>query len=208
MSSPVRVKICGLTRPEDAVLATQAGADAIGLVFYPPSPRYLGDFTLAEEIAQSVGPFVNVVGLFVDANTAHIESCLERVSLHLLQFHGSEAEDFCLQFQRPYIKALAMKDGVDITKALNIYTSASAILFDTYRPGIPGGTGETFNWNQMPANSHSPVVLAGGLKPSNVADAIRQVRPYAVDVSGGVESSVGIKDAHKVAEFIRCAKAV
>lgn len=205
MNSLIRVKICGLTCPEDAVSAAEAGTDAIGLVFYPPSPRYVSNLALAKDIACSVGPFVSVVGLFVNADVAYIEDCLNSVPLNVLQFHGSESEDFCRQFHRPYIKALAVKDDVNIVAAIESYSSAQGILLDTYKPGVPGGTGETFNWDKVPQGMNCPMILAGGLNPSNVAESIKQVRPYAVDVSGGVESAPGKKDADKIREFIRCA---
>ncbi len=203
--NPVRVKICGLTSVEDALHVVTAGADAIGLVFYPPSPRHV-DVAQAAAIARAVGPFVTVVGLFVDPDAEMVEQVLAQVDLHVLQFHGDEPEVFCAQFNRPYLKALRMKPDVDVAQTLADYPSASAVLLDAYSPGIPGGTGETFDWSRVPASSQVPVVLAGGLNPENISDAVAAVSVYGVDVSGGVESSPGKKDTDKVAAFIRRAK--
>jgi phosphoribosylanthranilate isomerase len=203
--SLVKVKICGITNVADAAVCLAEGADAVGMVFYEPSPRHLSDLGLANEIAQVVGPFVNVVGLFVDAQQAYIERVLSHVSIDCLQFHGDETAQYCEQFARPYIKALRVKDGIDLVEQAATYNSARGILLDTYRPGVPGGTGETFDWQRVP-ESISNLVLAGGLDATNVAEAIRTTRPYAVDVSGGVEASKGIKDAQKIQAFIRNAK--
>lgn len=201
---PVRVKICGITSTEDAALAVDAGADAIGLVFYPDSPRHV-DIETAAAIASSVGPFVTVVGLFVNAEAEFIERVLDSVGLHVLQFHGGESEDFCKSFRRPYLKALRMKADIDIEAEMNRYPGAAGILLDAYRKGVPGGTGETFDWQRIPpANKH--IVLAGGLKPSNIIEAVSLNNVYAVDVSGGVESEPGKKDHQKLTTFIRRAK--
>lgn len=182
-----------------------AGADAIGLVFYPPSPRYV-EIDIARQIALQVGPFVSIVGLFVDATVDEVEVVLDQVPLHVLQFHGNESPEYCEQFRRPYMKALRMKPWLDVAAALTNYHSASAILLDAYRPGVPGGTGETFDWQRVPKERLKPVVLAGGLTPDNVVSAVIATKPYAVDVSGGVESAPGVKDAEKVATFIRRVK--
>lgn len=197
----VRVKICGITCVADAQQAVSAGADAIGLVFYAKSPRHVSVLQAAQ-IAQAVGPFVTVVGLFVDAAKQDVEQVLGAVNLHVLQFHGNESEDYCRQFQRPYMKALRMKPELDVGQAMAQYPSASAILLDAYRPGVPGGTGETFDWSRVPARSEIPVVLAGGLNPQNIQQAVASVDVYGVDVSGGVEASPGLKDANKVSAFI------
>ena len=202
VASRVRVKICGITRVGDAAMVRNAGADAIGLVFYPPSPRYV-DIDVAAEIAREVGPFVNVVGLFVDADPAFIDKVLARVSLSTLQFHGREPEADCQRYQRPYIKALRMHPGLDVTAGLQAYRSASGILLDAWRKGVPGGTGDTFDWQRVPRESGRPLVLAGGLTPDNVAAAIAATGVYGVDVSGGVESAPGVKDFSRVAEFIQ-----
>ncbi len=208
---PARVKICGITSVEDAVDAVRAGADAIGLVFYEPSPRYV-DITSAARIAKAVGAFTTIVGLFVNANTESINAVLSQVPLHVLQFHGDESVAFCEQFQRPYMKAIRMKPGIDVTAAIGSYPSASGILLDAYQKGVPGGTGEVFDWDRVPVSGqgeqahYPPIILAGGLNSSNVKQAVQQVHPYAVDVSGGVEVSPGKKDAQKVANFINQAK--
>ncbi|MET0356171.1 MAG: phosphoribosylanthranilate isomerase [Cellvibrio sp.] len=201
----MRVKICGITSVADALSAVDAGADAIGLVFYGPSPRAVS-IDLARTIAASVGPFVTVVGLFVDAEESYIRDVLAKVSLHVLQFHGNESREFCEQFQRPYMKAIRMRPELDVAQEINRYLSASAILLDAYRPGIPGGTGETFDWQRVPKQALRPIVLAGGLTPENVSSAIQSTQVYGVDVSGGVESAPGQKDPRKVAQFISNAR--
>lgn len=201
----IRIKICGITSIEDAQLAINAGADAIGLVFYEPSPRSV-TIEQAAVIAKSVGPFVTVVGLFVDAEEGFIKDVLAKVSLHVLQFHGNETPEFCRGFQRPYMKAIRMRPELNLPDAIGSYPDASAILLDAYRPGVPGGTGETFDWLRVPKNTLRPLVLAGGLTPENVALAISSVAVYGVDVSGGVESTPGKKAAHKITAFIRNAK--
>lgn len=202
LSARTRVKICGITRPEDGLRAALLGADAIGLVFYAPSPRAVS-VERAAEIAAALPPFVTRVGLFVDASASEIEAVLAGVRLDLLQFHGEETEADCLRFNHPYLKAITMRPDRDVAAALRAYPSASGILLDAYHPAVPGGSGERFDWACVPRERPRPIVLAGGLHPGNVADAVRQVRPYAVDVSSGVEAAKGIKDATKMAEFIR-----
>ena len=201
----IRVKICGITSVADAKIAVKAGADAIGLVFYAPSPRAVS-IEQSREIAASVGPFVTVVGLFVNADEVFIREVLANVALHVLQFHGDEPSEFCEQFQRPYMKAIRMRPELDVAHAIAEYPSATAILLDAYRPGVPGGTGETFDWQRIPAQATIPIVLAGGLTLENVALAIQSTQVYGVDVSGGVESSPGKKDPQKVEQFIHNAK--
>ena len=201
----IRVKICGITSVADAQLAVKAGADAIGLVFYAPSPRAVS-IAQAGEIAASVGPFVAVVGLFVDADAAFIREVLASVSLHVLQFHGDESREFCEQFQRPYMKAIRMRPELDLAQAIAEYPSAAAILLDAYRPGVPGGTGETFDWQRVPGQAARPIVLAGGLTPENIALAVQSTHVYGVDVSGGVEFVPGKKDPHKIEQFIHNAR--
>jgi phosphoribosylanthranilate isomerase len=201
----IRVKICGITSVTDAQIAVKAGADAIGLVFYAPSPRAVS-IEQAREIAASVGPFVTVVGLFVDADAVFIRAVLANVALHVLQFHGDEPREFCEQFQRPYMKAIRMRPELSVVQAIAEYSSAAAILLDAYRPGVPGGTGETFDWQRVPVQSVRPIVLAGGLTPENIALAVQSTQVYGVDVSGGVESSPGKKDPQKVEQFIHNAK--
>ena len=209
-----RVKICGITRPDDGRHAARAGADAIGLVFYPPSPRYVSPRQAADIVA-ALPPFVTTVGLFVDAPPEQIAALLEQVPLDMLQFHGDELPEYCAAFQRPWIKALRMRDGVDPQAEADRYGAAGArgLLVDSYVPGVPGGTGERFDWDRLPADPSLPLVLAGGLDPANVAEAVRRVRPWAVDVSGGVEvlgvdgrRQGGIKDPGAVSAFIRAAR--
>lgn len=201
----VRVKICGITRIEDALAAAAAGADAIGLVFYAKSPRAV-DIEQARAILAALPPFVTSVGLFVDAERSELERILASVPLDLLQFHGDESVQQCEAFGRPYIKALRVKAGDDIAAQVARYTSAQGILLDAYVEGVPGGTGEAFDWSLIPQTLSKPLILAGGLRPDNVAEAVSRVRPYAVDVSGGVEASKGVKDVGKVDAFIRAAR--
>lgn len=201
----LKVKICGITSVEDAVMAANSGADAIGMVFFERSPRHISDFGLAKEIAQSVGPFVSVVALVVDKPETEIDALLARVPINCLQFHGDESADYCERFHHPFIKALRMKPGLDIAKSIKNYESARGILLDTYVKGVPGGTGETFNWERVPSGQRN-IILAGGLNPQNIAHAVATTSPYAVDVSGGVESTPGKKDRTKTASFIRSAK--
>lgn len=197
-----RVKICGITRPEDAVAAARAGADAVGLVFYAKSPRAV-TLSQAQAVVRALPPFVTVVGLFVDAAPAEIQGVLQAVPLDLLQFHGNETSDDCRIYRRPYLKAVRMRDGMDFSTVARSYHDAAAILVDTYVEGVPGGTGLVFDWSRLPATSNRPLILAGGLTVDNVAAAVARVRPWAVDVSGGVEAAPGIKDAAKIAAFIR-----
>ena len=201
----VRVKICGITRVEDALAAAAAGADAIGLVFYAKSPRAV-DVEQARAILAALPPFVTSVGLFVDAERSELERILASVPLDLLQFHGDESVQQCEAFGRPYIKALRVKAGDDIAAQVARYPSAQGILLDAYVEGVPGGTGEAFDWSLIPQALSKPLILAGGLRPDNVAEAVSRVRPYAVDVSGGVEASKGVKDVEKVGAFIRAAR--
>ena len=197
-----RVKICGITQLQDAQAAIAAGASARGFVFYAPSVRYIAPAKAAEIIAQ-LPPFITITALFVDENSAIISDVIEIVQPDLLQFHGSESAVFCQQFNRSYIKALRVREGLDLLDAVAEYSSARAILLDTYVKGVPGGTGAAFNWQLIPLEIQSKIILAGGLTPENVASAIAQVKPFAVDVSGGVEARSGIKCQHKIAEFMR-----
>ncbi|MBX2807091.1 MAG: phosphoribosylanthranilate isomerase [Cellvibrionaceae bacterium] len=196
-----RIKICGITSVADGLMVASRGADALGLVFYKPSPRCV-TVDLAADIARAVGPFVSLVGLFVNASADHIRSVLAQVPLHLLQFHGDETPAFCEQFQRPYIKAIRMREQVDVLATCRAYASASGILLDSYRQGVPGGTGESFDWARVPREMPVPLILAGGLNAANITQAITQCRPYAVDTSGGVESSPGHKHDESVHQFI------
>ncbi len=204
--SAVRIKICGITRIEDALAAIAAGADAIGFVFYAKSPRAVTP-AQAGAIIAALPPFVTTVGLFVDMPRAELTQLLKEVPLDLLQFHGDESPADCGGYGRPYIKALRVKQGDDVAASIARYPEASGVLLDTYVAGTPGGTGEAFDWSLVPRNAAKPVILAGGLTPENVGDAVRQVRPYAVDVSGGVEAGKGIKDAAKIQAFIQQARA-
>lgn len=197
-----RVKLCGLTRPEDVDAAVAAGADALGFVLWPGSKRAVDEALLAE-LAERVPAFVTRVGLFVDQDPALIERCATH--LDLLQFHGEEPPALCDGFRRPWIKALRMRDDLDLHAAAEAYRGARALLLDAYRPGVPGGTGETFDWSRIPAGLAKPVILAGGLNADNVAEAIATVAPFAVDVSGGVEAAPGIKDAERMAAFMAAA---
>ncbi|MEX2353728.1 MAG: phosphoribosylanthranilate isomerase, partial [Gammaproteobacteria bacterium] len=178
-----------------------AGADAIGMVFYPQSPRCVG-IDSAKAICDSLPPFVTRVGLFVDADRDYIKQVLGNVGLDMLQFHGSEAEEDCLGYGRSWIKAIRMRPGTDVLQQSQRYNKSAGILVDSYVAGKAGGTGRTFDWDIIPANLARPLILAGGLNPENVQDAIRRVKPYAVDVSGGVESAKGIKDRSKLVRFI------
>lgn len=202
----VRIKICGITRVEDALAAAEAGADAIGLVFYAKSPRAVS-VQQARAIVAALPPFVTSVGLFVDASRCELGEILDAVPLDMLQFHGNETAEACSGYRRPYLKALRVKPGDDIAARAAEYPGAAGILLDTYVEGVPGGTGAAFDWSLIPHDLRRPLVLAGGLHAGNVQQAIRQVRPYAVDVSGGVEASKGIKDAEKIRAFIRQCRA-
>jgi phosphoribosylanthranilate isomerase len=196
------VKICGITRVEDALAAAHAGAHAIGLIFYSGSPRQV-PHDVARRVVEALPPFVTPVALFVDANSIDVERVIGEVKPQLLQFHGDEAPEFCERFGLPYIKAVKVRRGVDLIQYARRYTTAKGLLLDTFVDGSHGGTGATFDWALIPDQFPLPLILAGGLHPGNVADAVRRVRPCAVDVSSGVEASKGIKDAAKMAAFIR-----
>ncbi|GAB3276608.1 phosphoribosylanthranilate isomerase [Parahaliea aestuarii] len=204
--SRTRIKICGITSADDAQQVCRAGADALGLVFYAPSPRAV-DIATAREIAAAAAPFVQLVGLFVNEQAERIEEVLAQVPLHTLQFHGDESPDFCRQFQRPWLKALRVKAGSAPAAACQPYREASAILLDSWQEGVPGGTGKAFDWQQARGEFPMPVVLAGGLNADNVGQGIQLLRPAAVDVSGGVESAPGRKDPGKVRAFIAAVRA-
>jgi phosphoribosylanthranilate isomerase len=197
----VRVKVCGLTRPEDARAAADSGVDAVGMIFYPPSPRGV-DIARAERVAQAVPAFVTRVGVFVDASEETVSEVLARVPLDLLQFHGSESPRRCASAPRPYIKSIAMREGVDLEAELERYATAQALLLDTHSEHLRGGTGRSFDWSLTRRRGNGAIILAGGLDAANVAAAIEAVRPHAVDVNGGVESSPGIKDPRKIELFV------
>jgi len=196
-----RVKICGITRLQDAQAAISAGADALGFVFYKPSPRYI-DPVVAKKIISSLPPFVTITALFVNEEESVVNQIIQLIQPDLLQFHGDEDPLYCAQFDRPYIKALRMADKVDLLAELTHFRSARAILLDTYVKGVPGGTGATFNWQLIPESICNKIILAGGLDCHNVGSAIEQVRPYAVDVSGGLEAEKGIKSLEKITKFM------
>ena len=195
-----RIKICGITRAQDGVAAAQAGADAIGLVFYPPSPRFL-NVERAREIRDALPPFVQTVALFVNPDAAQVAQVIGRVQPALLQFHGEETPAFCAQFGLPYLKACRVSPGVDLLKYLRPFSTACGWLLDAHVEEY-GGVGASFDWSLVPPNLGRPLVLSGGLTRENVAAAVRRVKPWAVDVSSGVESAKGIKDAAKIAAFI------
>lgn len=195
-----RIKICGLTRESDVLAAVNAGADAIGFVFYPPSPRYVSP-ARAAELARLLPPFVTAVGLFVNPSREDVAEVRGRVPLQLLQFHGDESEPDCLGHGLPYIKAARMRPGLDLLKYAASFAGAQGLLLDAFVEGYGGG-GETFDWSLIPSVLPLPLILSGGLHAGNVAEAVRRVRPWAVDVSSGVEAAKGIKDAARITEFV------
>jgi phosphoribosylanthranilate isomerase len=203
-----RVKICGITRTEDMRAAVTAGADALGFVFYAKSPRAV-TLAQAKMIVAQTPAFVTTVGLFVNPTRAEVEAILADVTLDMLQFHGDESAEFCQSFGRPFIKAVRMKEGVDLRLLREEFSAARGLLVDAYVPGRPGGTGECFDWRVLPPSMRGELILAGGLNPQNVVAAVEQVRPWAVDVSGGVEAlddagrpCAGIKSVQAIEDFI------
>jgi phosphoribosylanthranilate isomerase len=196
-----RVKICGITRVEDAAVAAAHGADAIGLIFYRPSPRYVAP-ERAREIVAATPAFVTTVAVFVNPSREEVEAVIRESGVSLLQFHGDEPPEFCSGFSRPYIKAVRLRPGLDLLKYLSPHTDARAWMLDSFHEDLWGGTGGAFDWSLVPRDAAKPLVLSGGLTSDNVGNAVRRVRPYAVDVSTGVEVSKGIKDAAKIAAFI------
>ena len=201
MVSP-RIKVCGITSAGDAIAATAAGIDVLGLVFFSKSPRHVS-IAQAVEIARSVPPFTCLVGLFVNAAEQDIEAVLQQVPLGLMQFHGDETESECSRWDIPYIKAMRVRPEIPVTDMVAPYHSASGYLLDSYQPGVVGGTGESFDWGLIPDSLDKPVILAGGLNPGNVREAIETVHPYAVDVSSGVEATPGRKDIEKIKAFVK-----
>jgi phosphoribosylanthranilate isomerase len=202
-----RIKICGLTRTEDVLTVAACGADAFGLVFYEKSPRHV-TVQQALQVTRAVPPFLTAAGLFVNPTEAGVREVLRQVPLDVLQFHGEEEPEFCAQFGRPYLKAIRVRPGVDLIQCAARYCGAQGLLLDAYVEGTHGGTGASFDWALIPHDLPLPAILSGGLDAGNVAEAIRQVRPYAVDVSSGVEASKGIKDAAKVAAFVNEVKRI
>jgi phosphoribosylanthranilate isomerase len=199
------IKICGITRADDALAAARCGANAIGFVFYAKSPRHVAP-ARAAELMRALPPFVTTVGLFVDAAASEVAQSLAQARVDLLQFHGDEAPAYCRQFGVPYLKALRVRPGLDLLQYAHDFHDAKGLLLDAYVEGTHGGSGATFDWTLIPKDLPLPVVLSGGLTPDNVTSAIRAVRPWAVDVSSGVERSglgnKGIKDAAKIAAFV------
>ena len=200
-----RIKICGLTRASDLQDAVDAGVDALGLVFYPPSPRYV-DRAAAASLASRVPPLVTIVGLFVNADPARVRATLAAVPIHLLQMHGDEDEPYCRQFERPYVKAARVRAGMDLLQYAAGFPSAQALLLDAFVEGYGGG-GKVFDWSLVPPTLGKPLILSGGLDAGNVGDAVRRLKPAAVDVSSGVEADKGIKDAKKIRAFVKAVRA-
>jgi phosphoribosylanthranilate isomerase len=197
-----RIKICGIREARHALVAAEAGADAIGLVFYRESPRFVTPGTAAN-VAAVLPPFVTTVGLFVDADEGKVRDVLAHVRLDLLQFHGTETPAFCESFGVPYVRAVPMGQRIDLLEWAGRFSTARALLLDAHEPGRPGGTGRTFDWAEIPRDLPIPLILSGGLTVENVGRAVREVKPWAVDVSSGVEASRGSKDPQKIVEFIR-----
>ncbi|MEP4148208.1 MAG: phosphoribosylanthranilate isomerase [Halioglobus sp.] len=204
--APTRIKICGITRPEDARAAVDNGADAIGLVFYPNSPRAVS-LSQAQAIAEVVPPFVTLVSLFVNADADMIADVVTQLPVGLIQFHGDEEAGYCQSFGRPWIRALRVREGMDIDREVAAMPGAQGVLLDAWQDGVPGGTGKTFDWTLANERVALPVVLAGGLNEANVGEAIASLCPWAVDVSGGVEASPGIKDPEKIKRFVAAVRA-
>ncbi len=197
-----RIKICGLTSVEDALLAVNCGVDAIGLVFYEPSPRHVS-IDQACSIAESIPAFVTKTALFVNPDVEYVKAVLKTVKIDLLQFHGDESPEFCEQFGLTYIKAVRMRKEIDLVALEKSYSGSAGLLLDAYKKGIPGGTGEQFDWASIPSDIAPRIILAGGLNAENVQLAIQQVAPWALDVSGGVEASKGVKSAEKIQKFMQ-----
>lgn len=196
-----RVKICGITRIEDALTAIRLGANAIGFIFWDKSARYI-DPKEARKIVMALPPFVTVVGVYVNPSSEWVEETCSIAGLNLLQFHGDELPEFCSQFPLPYIKAVRIRSGIDLLQYAAQYSSSNGLLLDSYVEGVPGGTGRTFEWSLIPENLSLPLIVSGGLHAKNVCEAIREAKPWAVDVSSGVEITKGIKDADKIAAFM------
>ena len=200
--TPVRVKVCGITRIEDALSAVWLGANAIGFVFWPNSSRFITP-AVASEIITVLPPFITTVGVYVDPAVEWVEETARTAGLSLLQFHGNESSRFCEQFTLPYIKAIRVRKGLDLVEYAERYHHAKGLLLDTYMAGLPGGTGHVFDWKLIPRDLSLPLILSGGLNPANVSLAIKQTQPWAVDVSSGVEIAKGIKDREKIFSFMQ-----
>ena len=196
-----RIKMCGITREEDAIAAVRAGADAIGFIFWKSSPRYVVP-AKAGAIIRQIGPFVTAVGVFVNPSDEEVREVIRESGVNALQFHGEEPPDFCSRFGLPFVKAFKVGQGGDLLESTGRYRAASGWLFDAFDPRLVGGTGEVFDWTLLPEALARPLILSGGLHAGNVGEAIRRVRPFAVDVSSGIEADKGIKDAEKMAAFV------
>lgn len=196
-----KVKFCGITNLEDAISASNLGADALGFVFYSKSSRFISP-KYANEIIQKLPPFISTVGLFVNQSKSVVEDAIKTCSLNLLQFHGDEDEFFCKQFDLPYIKAISMKPGINLIKCIEDYNSAKALLLDSYSEDTRGGSGKVFDWKSIPLSTPKPFIIAGGLNPNNVKSLLELIVPYGVDVSSGIESADGLKDYQLMKEFI------
>lgn len=197
-----RVKICGITEPQDAIAAVELGVDALGLMFYEGSPRYV-ELDAAAEIMSVIPAFVTTVALFKDAPAEQVEQVSNTLDFDLLQFHGSESSEFIEQFKHPYLKAIGMQDQADLEGAISSFEGCKGFLLDSHAPGAAGGTGETFDWETIPSELRQQIILAGGINPDNVAECITRIRPYAIDVSSGVESSHGRKDQGKMEQLMK-----
>ena len=196
-----KVKFCGITNLQDAISAAELGADALGFVFYPKSPRFISPKN-AKEIIKKLPPFISMVGLFVNQSKSEVEEVIKDCPLNLLQFHGDENEAFCKQYNLPYIKAISMKSDVDLLKCVQEYNSAKALLLDTFSKDARGGSGEVFDWKMIPPNTLKPIIVAGGLTPENVQTLLEVISPYGVDVSSGIEINKGLKDYKLMKKFI------
>ena len=196
-----KVKFCGITNLQDAISAAELGADALGFVFYPKSPRFISPKN-AKEIIKKLPPFISMVGLFVNQSKSEVEEVIKDCPLNLLQFHGDENESFCKQYNLPYIKAISMKSDVDLLKCIQEYNSAKALLLDTFSKVARGGSGEVFDWKMIPPNTLKPIIVAGGLTPDNVQTLLEVISPYGVDVSSGIEINKGLKDYKLMKKFI------
>jgi len=200
-----RIKICGITLVEDAHSVVQCGADAIGLIFYPSSPRHV-QIDQAKEVTNAVGAFVTTVGVFVNPEINYLQEVLRNVPIDIIQFHGNESPEFCLQADKPYIKAIRVKDGIDLEAEAQRYSSSRGILLDSFVPGVVGGTGETFAWEKTNEVKSHPVILAGGINRSNVDTVISEHKPYAIDISSGVEIDKGIKSGAAIEQFMQAVR--
>jgi phosphoribosylanthranilate isomerase len=196
-----KVKFCGITNLQDAISAAELGADALGFVFYPKSPRFISPKN-AKEIIKKLPPFISMVGLFVNQSKSEVEEVIKGCPLNLLQFHGDENESFCKQYNLPYIKAISMKSDVDLLKCIQEYNSAKALLLDTFSKVARGGSGEVFDWKMIPPKTLKPIIVAGGLTPDNVQTLLEVISPYGVDVSSGIEINKGLKDYKLMKKFI------